>query len=513
MRILTLTLLSLLVSTVVLAGDFVDTQITFTYGDDNIFETSKRSVIANFGERDDEMFNENLNTYKTGDETETMLVVYKKFEGFIPLLTVESAFVMNLKVYSNDTGRVGSKVIEDGSYIRLSYGRDSNKFRLTAFPYDSDRFLLGWTYDLSWGGQSFWPKSKINKSTPVPGLKLEWLRNDEINVFLGFKTRNTNVVVKEEDDLGNLITNDTIASTWAVMGGGYYDFRKMLRLDVHAGMFYKGTNQLTGSDIASEDNIYGDKIYANGVSARLSFRKNFDMAVSREMKVYRNDKREDLKVGKKEVKQAHNFGYMISAEGVFLTENLKDADYKNAIDNFNAWAFDLKFKMYFNKMKLNSDIIMRNVEFLLFNVPGLSPYETISESATVTNEIMFSLGGEVEVMDHLTLGLLFGVKKPASYETKSNVKVVIKDREDNSAFTGGLRKNKVKMPLGESVKPIYAIKTAAIYELAKGVKFTTEIFFVRDRNDTTLSKDNRRVIRDSKETNRLGFSLILQSTF
>ena len=513
-KVLILTLLSLLLTTTVVAGDFMDTQITFTYGDDNVFETSRRSPSANFGEREDEMFNENLNTYKTGDETETMLVVYKKFQGYMPLLTIETAFVMNLKIYSNETGRLGSKVLEDGSYIRLKYGTNDNLFTLTAFPYDSDRFLLGWTYDLSWGGQSFWPKSKINQSTPVPGLKLEWSQNDEINFFLGFKTRNTNIEVKDEDDQGNLVSNDTIATTWAIMSGGFFD-TKQIRLDLHSGFFYKGTNQHQGSAIASEDNVFATPIYAKGIAGRISFRDNFDLAVSRVMKVYANDKRDDIELGKEVVtKQSNNSGYIVSLEGVYLSEPLRDADDGNALTNFNAWAFDFKVKMYMSKMKFNLDVIMRNVEFLLFNVPGLTAYESITSHAKLTNELMISLGGEYELKEHLTMGFLLGFKNPASYEgEETGYKLVIKDREDTSSFTGGLRKNKVKMPLGEAVRPIFSIKTSIIYELAEGVSFTTELFFVRDQNDTTLNDANERVLRSDSETNRLGFSFILQSRF
>ena len=514
-KILILTLVSLMLSATLMAGDYVDTQITFTYGDDNLFETSRRSPIAGFGERDDEMFNENLNTYKTGDETETMLVVYRKFQGYLPLLTVETAFVMQLKIFANETGRVGSKVWEDGSYIRVNYGTNSSKVVLTAFPYDSDRFLLGWTYDLSWGGKSFWPKSKINKSTPVPGLKLEWLKDKEMGVFLGFKTRNTNIELKEEDKDGNLITNDTIATTWAIMGGGFIDINKQVRFDLHLGSFYKGTNQLQGSTKAAEDNVFAKPIMANGAAFRLSFRDNFDMAVSRVMKVYRNDRRDDITIDKEvTTKQKENFGYIASFEGVYLTEPLRDADKVNSLKNFNAWAFDFKTKVYMGSTKLNFDVIMRNVQFLLFNVPGLTAYESITEHSEIKNELMISLGGETEIADHLTLGFLLGYKKPAAYKGEdTGYWLVIKDREDSSSFTGGLRKNKVKMPLDMDIKNIFSAKLSMIYALADGVNFTSEIFFVKDPNDTTLDETNVRVLRKTNEVNRLGFSFILQTKF
>ncbi|GEM_PF-2771944 len=524
-------IIALLMTMNLLAGDFFDTQITFSYGDDNIFETTRRSPYASFGERTDELFNENLNTYKSGDETESHLVVYKKIEGYIPKLTIESAFVMEFSLFQNETGESGYYIRENGTYIRLNYDINAaNKLALTFFPYDSDRFLLGFTYDLSWGSQASWPKSKINKKTPVPGAKLEYtldIADLEFNIFAGAKTRPYNVNLIEEDSETGKFVNNTVATTWAVMGGFYVDYSEMIRADVHLGRFYKGTNPLSGSpDKIDEENVLGSRIYANGASFRLSYRSNFDLSSSKEMKIYKNDPRVEIerfieeKLGKDEKKEEivaevkPNFGYMISFEGVYLIQPLRDPDNRNALTDFKGMAFDVKLKAFFGDIKFNADYIQRNVEFLLFNVPGFTAFEGFSsDSVTLRNEQMFSLGGEYQINKIFTLGLLFGYKIPATYEGKdTGYKIVIKDREDMSSFTGGLRQNKVKLPMDESAKNITSAKIALISELAKDVTLTTEVFMLNDPNDTVV-KDNKVQFRSSDETERLGFAIILQSNF
>jgi hypothetical protein len=237
------------------------------------------------------------------------------------------------------------------------------------------------------------------------------------------------------------------------------------------------------------------------------------------MKIYRNiDPRDDLKdvVEKNDTTKANkDFGYVVSLEGVYLTQQLRDADARDYLTDFNAWAGDFKVRMTVADFKINMDFIMRNPQFLLFNVPGLTAFESIStENATLTNEMMFSIGGEHKTTEHLTLGFLFGYKKPASYQGEgSDSVIVIKDREDQSSFTGGLTKNKVKLPSGVAAKPILSFKVSAFYELSKGTEVSGEVSYLRDENDSTVNEEGERVLRSSSETSKLGFALYLRSRF
>ena len=302
----------------------------------------------------------------------------------------------------------------------------------------------------------------------------------------------------------------------------------MLKLDVHAGLFNKGTNPLQSQNSTdlSKENVFASTIYAKGVSARLSFRKNSSLNVSDVMKVYRNqDQRNDLKdivatEGKKEAKK-ETFGYVISLEGVYLTQRLRDADDKDNLTNFNAWAMDFKVRFLLNKFKVNMDFIMRNPEFLLFNVPGLTAFESISrdpndegEKSEVKNEMFFSIGGEYKTTEHLNLGFLVGYKLPASYKGAGAENVlVIKDREDQSSFTSGLSKNKVRLPKGDDAKPILALKLSAFYELSDSMEVSGEVSYLMDENDSTVDESGKRVLRTKSETNKLGFALYIRSSF
>src|SRR5207248_844114 len=127
------------------------------------------------------LFFDNLNSRFSGRENVTHLVMYKKMPGFIENLDTEAALVLrfDLAALSANTGNLNSALYDAGSYIRASYhpgGNPKTGFSATFFPLDTDRFRLGYLYDMSWGGtaasinQSIFPR--IQGSSP--GLKLQW---------------------------------------------------------------------------------------------------------------------------------------------------------------------------------------------------------------------------------------------------------------------------------------------------------------------------------------------------
>ena len=82
---------------------------------------------------------------------------------------------------------------DDGSYLRAAYtwdrdNPDDKYFALTLFPFSTERFRLGYLYDISWGGGNIFTN---NRSGLAPGLKFDVhakMKHVVADAFVGFKT-------------------------------------------------------------------------------------------------------------------------------------------------------------------------------------------------------------------------------------------------------------------------------------------------------------------------------------
>jgi len=85
-------------------------------------------------------------------------------------LQAEGAFVVRI----NDLGENTISLSDDGSYVTVSdwkdpTHKDPTRVSLTAFPVSADRFRLGYSYRLSWGGSP-----EYRQAPSVPGVKLQY---------------------------------------------------------------------------------------------------------------------------------------------------------------------------------------------------------------------------------------------------------------------------------------------------------------------------------------------------
>ena len=152
-------------------GKFMDTRVTFVFTDDNTLAGPRdRSPQAGFFNVNDEQFYEGLDTEKRGRENETQLVLYKRMPSYFHRVDAEAALVLQMEV-GNESTNIG----DNGSYLKLNFYTqrddfDGDNVSVTFFPVDSQRMLLGYTYDITWGGEKIFP----NNSGTVPGARLRY---------------------------------------------------------------------------------------------------------------------------------------------------------------------------------------------------------------------------------------------------------------------------------------------------------------------------------------------------
>ena len=176
----------------------------------------------------------------------------ERFE--MPCITIgrdpTSVLRFDMAALSSNTGNLNAALFDAGSYIRLFYNTDSSRpkegLEAVFFPLDTDRFRLGYLYDISWGGtaasinQSIFPR--LNGSSP--GAKVQYDFGEGIYVFGGFKTASitqiqTNLVPGEQ--AGNEVENVRVNETnYGLLTGFGADLGSLFHIDAGGGYFQQG---------------------------------------------------------------------------------------------------------------------------------------------------------------------------------------------------------------------------------------------------------------------------------
>lgn len=499
------------------ADDFLDTWVTFAFEDPHILANSEDGFPkAGFYEDDRaSTFFDTYDSQYSGRETLSHLVLYKRMPGFITGFDAEASLVAKFSLYhDSETGKPFTKLGDDGSYIKVSYypksSRDKrvgNGISLTAFPFDSDRFKLGYSYDLSWGGK----RTFAGNLDTIPALKLEY--NHQIkdvlksNIFVGAKNaRLLNDAINEQE------------TYYGVLGGLGLDIKNRLRFDIQGGYFQKGAyppKGQTGPD--GHDLLAGNTLTAFGVSARLGYHAGTPIGRSADFKLYKRDQYaliEDLRPERYDA----FFSYALESEFSYLGQTLIDPDALGVTVVQPAIATDFNSKIKIGLFRAHFDAVYKSLSFILFNVPGMSPYYDFPENSKYTNEFYWTVGGDFHIPKaHITPGLTIGYQIPATYQglvpemdyaTSGTTTIVAKDE---GVFE--------ILPPGQNKYDIMTVKTSCKWEISDFVTMLGEISYTLDKNQTKYVKDtegsgtSQRIFDDPDVYNKLSASIFLQARF
>jgi hypothetical protein len=501
------------------ASDFLDTRITFVFSDDNVLagpgETLINSPDLDFGPREGNFFPfENLNTRDSGQETLTHLVLYGALPGFGDRLLTEAAFVLRADLFGNGEVRLR----DDGSYLRLTQSLGGpvvqtdeedvqsivvpdRNLELTLFPFTSERFRLGYQFDLSWGNQGIFTELS---SRPVPALRLAF--NDEWGyVFAGVKTAQQLAAQEDPTEPGN----NELTAFYGFLGGFGVDIvEDLLRAEVNGGYFQSGTNR--------KPSVVGEAVDSYGGSARLSLYDGLRPGTSIDFRLYQNTPEFADAYLRSSPSFAESFSWLVSLEASYLEQVLGDPDVVGATRVQPAFASALNFDMSLGDWDSQIDLIYRDLSYILFNVPSLDPFNAFPEASEQDPEILAAAGTQLHFPDsHLTPGILLGLQFPAAYRgaTPSLPNPPDSLMGDQTVVIRNAR-NFEPLPTGESVLPVFSFKLSLRWDLSPLISTVGQVVFSSDPNQTRLVDNefgySTRIFRDPEI---LGFAILTQARF
>ncbi len=494
-------------------SDFIDTKLNITYADDNLMENSEFSPAMGIGQRNVSEFTGETGEIQPVDVNQTNLVLHHRSDGYLPGVLTEAALVLRFKLSTDPMdGSAEPSFGDDGSFLRVGYIFDHDAAKemildLTGFPFDADRFLLGFHYDLTWAGETAFPQN----TSSVPGLRLGF-EHPWFYAFAGFKTHPQ----PKKDKLNTeRVPVETVYA--GLMGAGAKIIDGMM-IEANGGVIEKGDNP---SMAEIEGNESRDDILAWGVSSRFSYQFGIPIGDRMDLRLSQNDPRKKLELAKADTYEKGTFSWAVSAEGNYLSQNLQDPDSTNGTKPFVGWAALVSGKIKYDYLRIHLEAATRSLEFLLFDTPGFIPYQSLPDSAEIRPEMFGVLSLDYYIPKaYLTLGLTGGLKIPATYKGDDSAPVaVVKRQTATSGYVSPFNRPIEILPTGESAGNIYEAKFDLQFELSSFMTFMAELSYAFDPNRVKLatSDENSETLvkefDDTSVTNRIGVALIVQAKF
>ncbi len=490
--------------------DFIDTRITWTFGDDDVLTATGQRVpvspLPRIGDRQQyQLFFDALNSRFAGRENLSHLAMYARAPGFIPRVSTEAALVLRVDLgqLSTNSGNLNQSFYDAGTFLRVAYAVSSrssrDNFALTFFPFDTDRFRIGYLWDLSWGGNDVFPR----RVGAAPGLKLS-LDVGGLSLWAGFKTTGIVVpleVVTQSRDLEIVRVEET---QFGALAGVGYRSGDSFRFDLSGGWFQQGRFDFPG--------VRGQQVYLLGASARAVVSGGLPVSQSLDMMLYRNDPTTPFVAFRPETYTPGRILWNASVEGTAIAQNLADINAPGATAMQPGFAGALQGRLKAGYFGASFTALYRDVPFLLRNVPSFIPFQTLPTGATVDPELFFAAQVDYALARlNLVPSLIVGVQLPATFSSE------VQEGSVRSLRTLVIRRagNFSILPPGESRVPIISARASVRWDLSTIFAGIFWAQYVLDQNATLLQVDSSgsRQVRIFQAANQLGFGLTAQARF
>jgi hypothetical protein len=487
------------------ASGFFDTRLAFTLTNENLLAKPGETIPSvpgwRFGTPNSlgVLFFDNYDTRFSGFETLSHATLYRNYQK--GHLQAEAAFVLRI----NELSENNISLSDAGSYLVITNWKDPThkdptRISLTAFPVSSDRFRLGYSFRLSWGGT---PEYKRARSSN-PGVKLQYdFKNGY--AFVGAKSA---VVVDPGDGEQK--------AALAFLGGAGYDImpatgNKMgMRVEVNGGYFDRGYNEL--------QDVQDQKVQLFGASAQFSINKGMPLRSSVDYRLYRNNNEMISGLFLPE-KYPGGLSWLAQAEATAMGQTLKDPENTGSTVNQLGYAGDVNIRVKHNRMRLRLDLSYRDLAFILHSQPSLPPYADFPANYELAPNLFAAIGVDKNWGDWLTLGLIAGIELPATLTTPKG----IPGASSEGTSTAVVRNNNIDtlitiLPPGEDALPQSALKGTAKIDFGRIYAAVLEVFYSYDPNQTRYTRvcddpENCPFAYTPGEFNQIGVNVTLQARF
>jgi hypothetical protein len=490
--------------------DFLDTRLTWTFGDDDILTgTGQRvpvSPLPRIGDRPQyQLFFDALNSRFAGRENLTHLVMYARAPGFIPRLVTEAALVVRLDLgqLSTGSGNLNQALYDAGTYLRVQYqtnlARPSDGVSFTFFPFDTDRLRLGYLWDLSWGGNDIFPR----RVGAAPGLRVGF-DSGPVSLYAGFKTASIVQpleIVTSSPDIEVVRVEET---QYGVLGGLGFRPNDMFRFDLSGGWFQQGRFDFPG--------VRGQPVYIYGGSARVVLNQNLAPSTSIDMQLYRNHPDYPMQLFRPETYTPGQVSWMASAELTALNQHLADIERTGETTFQPAIAGAVQGRVKIGYLGLGLTGLYRDVPFLLRNVPSFIPFYAIPSEARTQAELFFAANVDYRIAAaNLQPSLTVGVQLPATFSTTVQEGSLMSERTLVIRRAG----NFSILPPGSDSFPIVSARAATRWDLSSIFAMVGWLQYVYDPNATLLQVDatGTRQVRIFQQAHQIGFGITAQARF
>lgn len=479
------------------ASDFMDVWVTTAFEDSNVLAgPDAYSPSPNFVNRGNSTFFENYENRTTDDVTRSSLVLYRKDDGFVKNVVTEAAFALRLSDSIDPRNSFNSlKLEDDGSYVNVAYkigGKDDHRIGLTGYAVNADRFRLGYSYDLTWGGRSMF----VFDPGVAPGVRLQYQKGS-FYTFVGAKATVGDYV----DKVTNVGYLQAYYGGMAGLGGEIGDH---LRLEAGAGSFQQG--QLLAEASATSP-LYGEFIKAVGVCGQVSVRTNpeLDYIVSNELKLYRNAPQfmRDTYITHRTLEGA---GLLVQAEGNYLAHNLLDPEKTDSTTVEGAFAGDVQALFVAGATEIGADFVYKDLSYIVFNIPGLtSGYATPASQETSPQIYGRARVGHYFEKAHLTPSLGAGLMQPAAYKTGDGYYVQFDAQ------------NVYPVPAGQQPAALLSSVVGLQWDVSKSVVGVGEVLYTLNNNLSNFVQIDEELgeyqLAPGNWRNQVGFNLMLRARF
>jgi hypothetical protein len=479
-----------------LSGDngFVDVRLNLTLTNENLLAKPGETIPSvpgwRFGRPNSlgTLFFDNYDTRFSGYETLSHLVLYRNYRK--EHLEAEAGFVMRI----NELSERNIALSDAGSYVLVSWWQDPThtdptRLSLTAFPVSADRFRLGYSYRLSWGGNE-------DTRNTSPGVKLQY-DTGRAYAFVGAKS----------SVLLNRLSGEQEARM-SVLAGAGFDVTPEVRIEANGGVFDRGNNEL--------QDVLAETVQLFGGSLQVAVHHGMPVQSSIDYKLYKYDPERIGRVFQK-AKYPGGVSWLAMAEATILGQTLKDPEATGSTKIQYGAAGDVNVRAMIDRTRVRVDLQYRDLAFILHSVPSLPTFSDFPQEYDIAPNFFAAVGADQNFQERYTVGAVVGLEIPATLTSPTGIPG---DNTMTGESTAVIRNNGQQtlitiLPADEKVAPQLAAKVTGQIDFGDIYSTVLDLYYSYDPNQTRLTRDDPEdTFRyEFGEFNQLGVNITLQAKF